>query len=80
MSKRETFSNSIYLDVVYEYDKESVLQIWNVLRHVYHVACRKGPLKHDFLDIFLTTILESIISQIQKRWGSSIFQNIKNLI
>ena len=31
----------------------------------------KGPLKRDFLDIYLTTFKESVISEIQKLWGSS---------
>ena len=33
----------------------------------------KGPLKRHFLDIYLTTILESVISKIQSLWGSSFF-------
>ena len=41
MSIRETFSNSIDLSVVKEYDKSAVMQISTVLGHVYHVACRR---------------------------------------
>ena len=33
----------------------------------------KGLLKQDFLDIYLTTFSESVISEIQKLWGSSFF-------
>ena len=33
----------------------------------------KSRLKQDFLDIYLTTLLESVISEIQKLWGSSLF-------
>ena len=38
----------------------------------------KGPLKQDFLDIYLTTFSESITSKIQKLWGSSFFQKVQN--
>ena len=34
-------------------------------------CCGKDPLKQDFLDIYLTTLSESVISEIQKLWGSS---------
>ena len=39
------------------------------------VLCRfsKGPLRRDFLDIYLTTFSESVISEIQKLCGSSFF-------
>ena len=30
----------------------------------------KGPLKDDFLDIYVTTFSESVISEIQNLWGS----------
>ena len=36
----------------------------------------KGLLKLDFLDIYLTRFSESVISEIQKLWGSSFFQNV----
>ena len=32
-----------------------------------------GPLKRDFLDNYLTTFSEPVISEIQKLWGSSFF-------
>ena len=32
-----------------------------------------GPLKRDFLDIYLTTFSESVISEIKNLWGSSFF-------
>ena len=40
MSIGETFSSSISLAVIDEYDKGVVMQISTVLGHVYHVACR----------------------------------------
>ena len=33
----------------------------------------KHPLKRDFLDIYLTTFLESVTSKIQNLWGSSFY-------
>ena len=41
MSITETFSNSIDLPMIKEYDKSVVMHIWAVLGHVYHVACRR---------------------------------------
>ena len=40
MSMRETFSNSIDLAVINEYDKGAVMQLSGLVRDVYHVACR----------------------------------------
>ena len=39
--KKKTFSKSISLAVIDEYDKGAVMQISTVLGHVYHVACRR---------------------------------------
>ena len=33
----------------------------------------KGPLKQDFLDIYLTTFSEAAVCEIQSLWGSSFF-------
>ena len=41
MSIRETFSNSIDLALINEYDKGAVMHIWTVLGHVYHVSFRR---------------------------------------
>ena len=37
------------------------------------ICFSKGPLKRDFLDIYLTMFSESVISEIQKLWRSSFF-------
>ena len=65
MGIREIFWNTISLPVTNEYEKGAVMQISTELGHVYHVAFR-GPLKQDFLDIYLATFSESVISEIQK--------------
>ena len=41
MSMRETFSNSIDLAVINEYDKGDMIQISTVLGHFDHVAYRR---------------------------------------
>ena len=38
-----------------------------------------GPLKHDFLDIYLTTFSEYVIFEIQKLRGSSFFPKCTKL-
>ena len=38
----------------------------------------KSPLKRDFSDIYLTTFWESVISEVQKLWGSSFFLNLQS--
>ena len=40
MSKTETFSNSIHLALIKEYDKVAVMQIEKLLWQVYHAACQ----------------------------------------
>ena len=63
----ETFSNRHSLAVINKYDQGAVMQISTVLVHVYHVACRtNGLLKQGFLDVYLTTFLESVTSKIQE--------------
>ena len=57
------------------------MQSRTVPEHIYHVACQKGPLKRDFLDNYLTTFSESVISEIQKLWELLLlFFNVQNLI
>ena len=56
MSIIETFSNSIDLTVIDEYDKD---------RRVF----LEGSSETDFLDIYLTTFSEYVISEIQKLSG-----------
>ena len=53
MSLRVTFPNPITFKVINEYGKRAVIEIQIVFWPVYHVA--RGPLKQDFLGIYLTT-------------------------
>ena len=48
MSIRETFSDSINLEVIDEYDQGDMMQISTVLGHVYHVAFRRVLSKRPF--------------------------------
>ena len=41
MSKTETFSNSIDLVLISQYDKGAVMQISTVVRHIYLVAYQR---------------------------------------
>ena len=74
MSIRQTFSNAIGLAVIIEYDKGAVMQISTVLGKRLPCCLLKGPVKRDFLDIYLTTFSESVISKIQNLGGSSFFK------
>ena len=40
----------------------------------------KVPLKHNFLDIYLTTTSESLTSKIHQLWGLSFFEIVQNFI
>ena len=48
------FSDWIVFTGINKYGKDHVVQISTVIRPIYHV---KGPLKRDFLDIYLTTLI-----------------------
>ena len=75
MSIRETFSKSIALAVVNKDDNGAVVQIsdfnsvWAPLPYCF----MKAPVKQDFLDIYLTTFSESVISVVPYLWGSTFF-------
>ena len=71
MSIGETFSNSIDLAVINEYYKGAVMP--NARVHLSY-CFSKVPLKRHFLDIYLTTFSESVISKIQNLWGSDFFK------
>ena len=66
--------------MINEYGKGAAVEIDSVFRPVYHVERAMGHLKRDFLDIYLTTFLGSVISEIDKLWESSFFENIQNLM
>ena len=42
MSRTETFSNSIDLPVINEYDKDAVMEISTVVQHDYHVLVERS--------------------------------------
>ena len=70
MSIRETFSNSIYLAVIDEYDNGAVMQISTVLGHVYHVACRRVLSNGAFWQLS-NHVFGVCNFEIQNLWGSS---------
>ena len=79
MSIRDTFSNSIDLALINEYDKrwfhEDLNSAWVRLPFCFS----KGPLKRDFSGIYQTTFWESVISEIQNLWGLCFFPKRSNL-
>ena len=66
------FSTSIHLSMINKYDKGSVILISLVLAHL-PCCLSKGSLKRGLLDIYLTTFMESVISEIQNLWELSFF-------
>ena len=67
---RETFSNSVDLAVMNEYDKGAVMWISTVLGHVYHVACRRVVWNRIFRHLSDYVFLVRN-SEIQDLWASS---------
>ena len=51
----------------------------NIVRARLPYCLSMHPLKRDFLDIYLTTFLESLTSKIQNLWGSSLFSKCLKL-
>ena len=65
MSIRETFSNSVDLEVINEYHKGFCdADLKNPLARL-PCCFSKGSVKRGFLDIYLATILKSVISKLQ---------------
>ena len=72
MSIRETFPNSIALKLIINI----IQKMWSRFQYCSDPSTMlllKGPLKRDFLEIYVTTFLESVISEIQNLWGSTLF-------
>ena len=59
-----------------EYHKGALMHISAVLGHVYHVAGQRVLFKLDFLDIYLTTFSEAVISEIKIYQRHLPFRNI----
>ena len=71
MSKTETFSNSIDLAVINEWAKKKCCHAnFNSGSAGLPCCLLKGLLQRDFLDIYLTTLSEFVILQIQNLWAS----------
>ena len=80
MSIRETFSNSIDLSVINEYDKGAVMQIWTVLAHVYHLLV-EGWYEMGSFKTFIWPRFRSPYFRKYKIYpGQLFFRNIWNLL
>ena len=73
---RESFSNSLSLATINQFDKGSLTQSSTLLGHCWLL---KGPPKRDFLDIYLTTFSECVISKTQNLWRLSFFFKYLNI-
>ena len=71
MSIREIFSNPIAFIDINEYAKRAVIQISKVVLPAHHAGCQSVPWKRIFLHIYLRAFSPSLISEINKLWGSS---------
>ena len=77
---RETFSNSIDLSVINEYDKGAVMQIWTVLGHVYHLLV-EGWYEMGSFKTFIWPRFRSPYFRKYKIYpGQLFFRNIWNLL
>ena len=81
MSKTETFSNSVDLDVINSYGKGSVRQISTVVRDVYNVASRRF-LSNGTIYTFRWSRFRSLYFGKYKFYEGHhfFFQNISNLL
>ena len=61
------------LTVINKYGKGAVVQIATLFEPVYHVACGRVLWNAFFQIIIFSPFSESLISEIRRLWGSSIF-------
>ena len=74
------FCNSITFTLITRAGKRALIKIESVFRTVYHDACR-DILSNGSIETFIWARLSwSVISEIHKLWGSSFFENVRNLI
>ena len=72
MSIRETLSPQS----AWQWSMNMIMVLWCIFNSAWAhwpYCLSEGPLKRDFLDIYLTTFSESVISEIKKLCGSSFF-------
>ena len=74
------FCNSITFTVITHAGKSALIKIESVFRTVSLDACRE-VLSNGSVETFIWARLSwSVISEIHKLWGSSFFENVRNLI
>ena len=77
---KSDFCNSITFTVITRAGKSPLIKIESVFRTVYLDACRE-VISNGSVETFIWARLSwSVISEIHKLWGSSFFENVRNLI
>ena len=74
------FSDLITFIMMNQYGKGAGVKIELVFWPVYHVACRGFLSNGRFYTFIQPRLLRSVISEIQKLWGSSFLENVWNLM
>ena len=74
------FCNSITFTVITRAGKSTLIKTESVFQTVYHDACR-DVLSNGSVETFIWLLLSwSVISEKHKLWGSSFFENVRNLM
>ena len=66
--------------MINKYGEGIAMQISQVFGLVYRVTCWRVLWKRSFLTFIWARLSQSTILEIYKLWGSSFFQNVRNLI
>ena len=77
---KSDFCNSITFTVITRAGKSARIKIESVFRTVYLDACRDVPSNGSVETFIWARLSWSVISEIHKLWGSSFFENVRNLI
>ena len=77
---KSNFYNSITFTMITQDDKGALIKIESVFRTVHHVACREVLSNGSFSAFIQARLSWLVISEIHKLWGSSFFENIRNLM
>ena len=77
---KSDFCNSITFTMITRAGKSALTKIESVFQIVYHESCR-DVLSNGSVETFIYARLSwSVISEIHKPWGSSFFENVRNLM
>ena len=77
---KSDFYNSITFTVITQNDKGALIKTESMFRTVYLVACRDVFSNRNVETFIWPRLSWLVISEIHKLWGSSFFENIRNLM